>query len=542
MQKACETRFIFITGGVMSSLGKGVASASLGALLRARGFRVRLRKLDPYINVDSGTMSPYQHGEVFVTDDGAETDLDLGHYERFSGVNATKDDCVTTGKIYLEVIKKERAGDYLGQTVQIIPHITDQIKEAIKKGADDVDFVICEIGGTVGDIESLPFLEAIRQTRNEIGPSRSLFIHLALIAYLEILDELKTKPAQHSVKELQRSGIQPDILICRCERPLSQELLSKMSLFCNVPKDNVIAGTNVSNIYYATISYHEAGLDKSVCKYFGCNDTKADLSKWHQIADSIKNSTTSVKIAIVGKYIGLIDAYKSLIEALSHAGIVNSCKVDVRFIDGEKIEQDGIDTLNEFNGIIIAGGFGHRGTEGKIMAIRHARENNIPIFGICLGMQLMVIEALRNICGVIDAGSSEFGNECSPVIGLLEEWMDPVTLQKRLSSKDMGGTMRLGAYKCILQQGSKVHEIYHGSSQISERHRHRYEVNGKYENAITESGMSIVGKSDDGDLVEIIERSDHKWFIGVQYHPELKSRPFDAHPLFVSFIKTASCN
>ena len=537
MQKA---RFIFITGGVMSSLGKGIAAAALGALLRARGFKIRLRKLDPYLNVDSGTMSPYQHGEVFVTEDGAETDLDLGHYERFTGVNASREDCLTTGQLYLNVITKERRGDYLGQTIQIIPHVTDEIKQAIKKGEDKTDFIICEIGGTIGDIEGLPFLEAIRQIRNDEGTERSLFVHLAWIPYIEVLSELKTKPAQHSVKELQRAGIQPNLLVCRCERPLPLEIRKKLGLFGNIPFEDVIEARNVSNIYEAPIAYHEAGLDVQVCKYFNNNNVFPKLTEWKTIVDSMKLSQNVVKIGVIGKYTDLPDAYKSLYEALIHGGIANHVKVNVCFMEGEKLESINAfeNELSIFDGILIPGGFGKRGSEGKIKAIRYARENNIPFFGICLGMQLAIVEGMRNILGLKEANSSEFEQTACPVIALLEEWMDEGKLKRYQACLEMGGTMRLGAYRCQLDPGSGLCKIY-GLEQVSERHRHRYEVNNVYRDRFEEMGITICGTSFDKELVEAIERKDHPWFYAVQFHPEFKSRPFSPHPLFADFIKAS---
>jgi CTP synthase len=534
------TRYIFITGGVVSSLGKGLASAALGALLQARGFKVRLRKLDPYLNVDPGTMSPTQHGEVFVTDDGAETDLDLGHYERFTGVPARKTDNVTSGRIYSSVIERERRGDYLGATIQVIPHVTNAIKDFISADVGDADFILCEIGGTVGDIESLPFLEAIRQKANELGRERSMFVHLTLVPYLQAAGELKTKPTQHSVKELQSVGIQPDIILCRCERELPLSDRRKIGLFCNVPVDSVIAALDVNTIYDVPISYHERGFDVQVCKHFGIPENPApDLGRWRKIVADINNPEDNVTIAVVGKYTGVPDSYKSLAEALSHGGIVNNVSVDMRWIDSEIFEsEDAVQQLSEVEGILVPGGFGERGAMGKIAAAKFARERGIPYFGICFGMQMAVIEAARNIAGITDAGSTEFGDTPEPVVGLLTEWARDDVLEKRGIGDDMGGTMRLGAYECDLAENSLVRKIY-GADRIQERHRHRYEVNLNYRARLEAAGMVFSGVSPDGLLPEIVELPDHPWYIGVQFHPELKSKPFDPHPLFTSYIKAA---
>jgi len=533
------TRFIFITGGVVSSLGKGLASAALGALLQARGFKVRLRKLDPYINVDPGTMSPYQHGEVYVTDDGAETDLDLGHYERFTGVASRQSDNVTTGKIYSDVIAKERCGDYLGATIQVIPHITDAIKEFIVSDITDEDFVLCEIGGTVGDIEGLPFLEAIRQFRNEIGPDRTMYVHLTLVPYIPSSGELKTKPTQHSVKELLNVGIQPDLLLCRADREIPEGERRKISLFCNVREDAVITALDVKTIYSVPVSYHEEGLDNQVCRHFGLDAPAPDLTQWIKIQDRVMVPEGEVQIAIVGKYTGLMDAYKSLTEALDHGGITNNVKVHMKWMESEVFEsKDALSNLEGVHGILVPGGFGERGSEGKILAARFARERQVPYFGICFGMQMAVIEAARNMAGISGAGSTEFGNCEEPVVGLMTEWMQGNQLQQRSQGGDMGGTMRLGAYDCTLADNSRARSIY-GQSVITERHRHRYEVNTNFKDQLEKAGMRVSGMSPDGLLPEIVEIPDHPWFIGVQFHPELKSKPFDPHPLFTSFINAA---
>jgi CTP synthase len=534
------TRFIFVTGGVLSSLGKGIAAASLAALLQARGFSVRIRKLDPYINVDPGTMSPYQHGEVFVTEDGAETDLDLGHYERFTGVNASKADNITTGRIYHQVITKERRGDYLGGTVQVIPHITDEIKNFIRSGIEDLDFLICEVGGTVGDIEGLPFIEAIRQFGNEVGRARALYIHLTLMPYIASAGELKTKPSQHSVKELLGLGIQPDILLCRCDRPISEGEREKLSLFCNLPKERVIEALDVSTIYQVPLSYHEKGLDLEVCKYFGIKSTEPSLGKWKDIVHRIQQPEGKVKIAIVAKYSQLKDAYKSLIEALIHGGIANNIEPELHWFDSEELEKkDGKELLQDMDGILVPGGFGIRGSEGKIQAARYARENYIPYFGICFGLQMAVIEFARHVLHLEKAGSSEFGPCALPLVGLMKEWATQEGLERRTLESDLGGTMRLGAYPCVLQPGTRIFDIYEKVSHISERHRHRYEVDISYKNQFEAAGMLFSGISPDGKLPEIIELKDHPWFVAVQFHPELKSRPFHPHPLFISFIEAS---
>ncbi len=535
------TRFVFITGGVVSSLGKGLASAALAALLQARGFRVRLRKLDPYLNVDPGTMSPTQHGEVFVTDDGAETDLDLGHYERFTGVPARRSDNVTTGRIYTNVIEKERRGDYLGATVQVIPHVTDAIKEFVMSDIDGEDFILCEIGGTVGDIESLPFLEAIRQLGNELGPERSMFIHLTLVPFLRSAGELKTKPTQHSVKELQSVGIQPDMLLCRCEQDIPAEERRKIGLFCNVPVDNVISAPDVGTIYEVPLSYHERGMDDQLCRHFRIDETRAklNLDRWTEIVDRIKNPEGEVTIAVVGKYTNLLDSYKSLAEALDHGGIANHVRVNMNWIDSEIFEsEDAVHYLSEVEGILVPGGFGERGAEGKIAAAKFAREHNVPYFGICFGMQMAVIEAARNLAGIEKAGSTEFGPCEEPIVGLMTEWVRGNEVERRGQGDNLGGTMRLGAYECDLVDGTLVHDIY-GTDHISERHRHRYEVNINYRDCLEKAGMRFSGLSPDGVLPEIVELPTHPWYVGVQFHPELKSKPFEPHPLFTSFIRAA---
>lgn len=534
------TRFIFITGGVVSSLGKGLASAALGAALQARGFSVRLRKLDPYINVDPGTMSPYQHGEVYVTDDGAETDLDLGHYERFTCVSARQSDNVTTGRVYSEVLAKERRGDYLGATVQVIPHITDSIKDFVLNHEGDEDFMLIEIGGTVGDIESLPFLEAIRQLGNQIGRDRTLYIHLTLLPYIPTAGELKTKPTQHSVKELLSVGIQADILLCRADREIPEAERKKIALFCNVAPEAVISALDVKSIYQVPISYHEEGLDTQVCKHFGLDDApEPDLSRWREIVERVTKPEGEVTIAVVGKYVELLDAYKSLSEALTHGGIENNVKVHLKWFDAEVFErEDVVHHLDGVHGILVPGGFGERGTEGKIEAVRFARERNIPYFGICLGMQMAVIEAARNLAGISGAGSTELGEPEDPVVGLMTEWAKEGDMEKRAKDGDLGGTMRLGAYDCVIKKGSRVSEIY-GNLEVSERHRHRYEVNTAYIKPLEKAGLSFSGMSPDGVLPEIVEIPDHPWFVAVQFHPELKSRPFEPHPLFVSFIDAA---
>ena len=533
------TRFIFITGGVVSSLGKGLASAALGALLQARGFNVRLRKLDPYINVDPGTMSPYQHGEVYVTDDGAETDLDLGHYERFTGVASRQSDNVTTGRIYSDVIAKERRGDYLGATIQVIPHITDALKNFVTSNLSDEDFVLCEIGGTVGDIEGLPFLEAIRQLRNDLGRKNTMYLHLTLIPYIPTAGELKTKPTQHSVKELLSVGIQPDVLLCRSDRPIPESERRKIAQFCNVREESVITALDVETIYKVPLSYHEEGLDAQVCHHFDIDAPTPALNKWTGIASRVIKPEGEVSIAIVGKYTGLMDAYKSLSEALDHGGIANNVRVNTQWVDAEIFETG--NTLHELegvHGILVPGGFGERGSEGKIAAARFAREHNVPYFGICFGMQMAVIETARNLAKISDAGSTEFGSCKNPVVGLMTEWLKGDELHHRESGGNMGGTMRLGAYPCMLKEGSRASKIYK-NLEILERHRHRYEVNTTYQKKLEKTGMFFSGMSPDGILPEIIEIPDHPWFIGVQFHPELKSKPFDPHPLFTSFIAGA---
>ena len=533
-------RYIFITGGVVSSLGKGLGAAALAALLQARGYSVRLRKLDPYLNVDPGTMSPTQHGEVFVTDDGAETDLDLGHYERFTGVHAKRTDNVTTGRIYSDVLAKERRGDYLGATIQVIPHVTDAIKEFVLSNHDGEDFILCEIGGTVGDIESLPFLEAIRQIGNELGRDATCFLHVTLIPYIAAAGELKTKPTQHSVKELQSVGIQPDILLCRTEHPLPDDQRAKIGLFCNIRESAVVLARDVSNIYEVPLSYHNEGLDREVVRHFGLPATTPDLSAWTRICDTVANPEGEVSIAIVGKYTSLQDSYKSLGEALVHGGIANGVKVNIEWIDSELFEQEdaAVEALHHVSGILVPGGFGERGSEGKIRAVRFAREQNIPYFGICFGMQMAVLETARNRAGLTGAGSSEFGEPDIPLVGLMTEWIVGNETQQRSAADDLGGTMRLGAYECRLESGSLAKQIY-GQDVIHERHRHRYEVNIAYRDALESAGMRISGLSPDGRLPEIVERADHPWFVAVQFHPELKSKPFDPHPLFTGFVAAA---
>jgi CTP synthase len=533
-------RYIFITGGVVSSLGKGLASAALGALLQARGYRVRLRKLDPYLNVDPGTMSPYQHGEVFVTDDGAETDLDLGHYERFTGRPATRQDNITTGRIYQEILAKERRGDYLGATIQVVPHVTNAIKDFIREGNENYDFVLCEIGGTVGDIEGLPFFEAIRQLGNDLPRHHAIYIHLTLLPFVAGAGELKTKPTQHSVKELRSIGIGPDILLCRTDRPIPREERRKLGLFCNVRESAVIEARDVDNIYAVPEAYHAAGLDREVLAAFGMPpQAEPDLARWQLINERIRNPEGDVTIAIVGKYTGLKDAYKSLIEALSHGGIANKVRVNLDWIESEVFErEDPAPFLEHVDGILVPGGFGQRGSEGKIRAVQFARERQVPYFGICFGMQMAVIEAARNLCGIEDANSTEFGATREPVVGLMTEWMKGNELQLRGTSGDLGGTMRLGAYPAVLQRGSRASEIY-GATDISERHRHRYEVNTRYKDRLEQHGMRFSGMSPDGVLPEMVEYEGHPWFVGVQFHPELKSRPFAPHPLFASFVGAA---
>ncbi|MES2492036.1 MAG: CTP synthase [Pseudomonadota bacterium] len=535
-------RYIFITGGVVSSLGKGLMAASLAALLQARGFRVRIRKFDPYLNVDPGTMSPYQHGEVYVTDDGAETDLDLGHYERFTGVSARQSDNITSGRIYQQIIAKERRGDYLGATVQVIPHVTDAIKDFAQDESDDLDFVLCEIGGTVGDIEGLPFIEAIRQMRNELGRERTAFIHVTLVPYIAAAGELKTKPTQHSVRELTAMGVQPDLLLCRCEKPLPDSERAKIALFCNVRKEAVIPALDASSIYAVPLQYHAEGLDAEVLRHFGLTSPQQpELSRWADIVDRYQHPEGEVTIGVVGKYIGLQDAYKSLNEALVHGGMAHRIKVNIKWLDAEVFEQGDAEIaahLEPMHGILVPGGFGERGTEGKIASVRFARERGVPFFGICLGMQMACVEAARNTSGIAGAGSTEFGTSREPVVGIITEWMTPEGLQTRADDGDLGGTMRLGAYPALLAGNSHAASIY-GATQISERHRHRYEVNSAYRDVLEQGGLVFSGMSPDGLLPEIVERPDHPWFVGVQFHPELKSRPFEPHPLFKGFIGAA---
>mgnify|MGYP001570717158 CR=1 FL=1 len=535
-------RFIFITGGVVSSLGKGLMAASLAALLQARGYKVRIRKFDPYLNVDPGTMSPYQHGEVYVTDDGAETDLDLGHYERFTGVPSRQSDNVTSGRIYQQIIARERRGDYLGATVQVIPHVTDAIKAFARAELDDVDFVLCEIGGTVGDIESLPFIEAIRQLRTDLGRTNVVYIHVTLVPYIAAAGELKTKPTQHSVRELTSLGIQPDVLVCRCERPLPDGERAKIALFCNVSPKAVIPALDAKSIYGVPLQYHAEGLDQAVLDAFGVIDPASPrLTRWDDIMDRLNNPEGEVTIGVVGKYVGLPDAYKSLQEALVHGGIANRVKVNIRWLDAELFEQDEAEVaahLEPMHGILVPGGFGERGSEGKIASVRFARERKVPYFGICLGMQMACIEGARSLGGIANASTTEFGPTEEPVIGLISEWMSAEGLQKREAGGDLGGTMRLGAYPAKLAGNSHAASIY-GGSEVSERHRHRYEVNINYRDVLEKGGLVFSGMSPDGQLPEIVERPDHPWFVGVQFHPELKSKPFDPHPLFASFIEAA---
>jgi CTP synthase len=534
-------RFIFITGGVVSSLGKGIASAALGALLQARGYSVRLRKLDPYLNVDPGTMSPTQHGEVFVTDDGAETDLDLGHYERFTGVSAKKSDNTTTGRIYKSILEKERRGDYLGATLQVIPHVTDAIKDFVKADTDDVDFVLVEVGGTVGDIEGLPFFEAIRQLSQELGREASLFIHLTLLPYIATAGEMKTKPTQHSVKELRSIGIQPDILLCRAPMPIPPEERRKIALFCNVRPEAVIEALDAAHIYDVPLEYHARGLDQEVLRHFRIDqDTTPDLSHWNRVSETLRNPDGDVTIAIVGKYVALHDAYKSVVEALGHGGLANRTKVAIKWIPSDRFDDPNSDLseLDEVDGVLLPGGFGERGAMGKMRAAGYARRHKLPCFGICYGMQLAVVELARNLGNIPGAGTTEFGKPDYPVVGLMSEWVRGNEKEVRTKDGDLGGTMRLGAYPAILRPGSRVAQIY-GSTTISERHRHRYEVNAEVIPLLEPHGVIFSGLSPDGRLPEIVELADHPWFIGVQFHPELKSRPFDPHPLFASFIAAA---
>ncbi len=540
-------RYVFITGGVVSSLGKGLASAALGALLQARGYSVRLRKLDPYLNVDPGTMSPYQHGEVFVTDDGAETDLDLGHYERFTGVSAARSDNITTGRIYSTILEKERRGDYLGATVQVIPHVTDEIKSfvlnpALGDDGQEVDFVLVEIGGTVGDIEGLPFFEAIRQLGQDLPRGQSCFMHLTLLPFIKTAGEMKTKPTQHSVKELRSIGIQPDILLCRCEQPIPADEKRKIGLFCNVRESGVIQAMDSADIYAVPLDYHREGLDSEILAHFGIHDAPApDLSRWEEIVRRRLQPDGEVTVAIVGKYTVLKDAYKSLIEALHHGGVANNVKVNIDWVEADTFagDRDACEArLQGAHAVLVPGGFGERGAQGKIEAVRFARERNIPYFGICFGMQMAVIETARNLAGLTEASSSEFGPAREPVVGLMTEWISGNARVRRSAGGDLGGTMRLGAYAGVLTPGSRAAEIY-GGTEISERHRHRYEVNIGYREQLEAAGMHITGLSPDGILPEVVERPDHPWFVAVQYHPELKSRPFAPHPLFASFIGAA---
>jgi CTP synthase len=535
-------RYIFITGGVVSSLGKGLMAASLAALLQARGYKVRIRKFDPYLNVDPGTMSPYQHGEVYVTDDGAETDLDLGHYERFTGVSARQADNVTSGRIYQDIIARERRGDYLGATVQVIPHVTDAIKQFALDEQEDLDFILCEIGGTVGDIEGLPFMEAIRQLRNELDPRQTLSVHVTLVPYIAAAGELKTKPTQHSVRELAALGIKPDILLCRAEHEIPEGERRKIAQFCNVRPEAVIPALDASSIYSVPLQYHAEGLDEEVLKGFGIDDApELNLSRWYDVVDRHSNPEGEVTIGVVGKYVGLQDAYKSLNEALTHGGMAHRVKVNIKWIDAEIFEQSDADItaqLEPMHGILVPGGFGERGSEGKIASGRFARERGVPFFGICLGMQMACIEAARD-AGIEAASSTEFGDTQEPVVGIITEWMTQEGLEKRESGGDMGGTMRLGAYPAKLSGNSHVAQIYGGADMISERHRHRYEVNSAYIPKLESNGLTFSGMSPDGLLPEIVERGDHPWFVGVQFHPELKSRPFDPHPLFAGFIGAA---
>jgi CTP synthase len=545
------TKYIFVTGGVVSSLGKGLATAALGAVLQSHGYTVRLRKLDPYLNVDPGTMSPTQHGEVFVTDDGAETDLDLGHYERFAGVTTNKQDNITTGRVYTNVLARERRGDYLGATIQVVPHVTNEIKDFIKAAEGSADFVLIELGGTVGDIEVLPFLESIRQFRNDVGRDRVMFVHMTLLPYIAVAGEYKTKPTQHSVSQLLSYGIQPNVLMCRADRVLTDGERAKIAQFCNVPPENVVSAPDARTIYEVPITYHQEGLDRAVLKYFNMPDNKPDLSKWEKIVETALHPKGEVRIAIVGKYVSLLDSYKSLIEALHHGGIANGTKVKLQWVDAENLEKNGIDELKGAHGILVPGGFGERGTEGKIKAIKYARENKIPYFGICFGMQMAVIEASRNLGGLPKANTSEITPDNDQnIVGMMTEWLKGNELETRNAATDLGGTMRLGAYPCVLAKGSLAEKIYlplppgEGRGEgfdgtISERHRHRYEVNINFKDNFDKAGIVFSGLSPDGKLPEIIERNDHPWFIGVQFHPELKSKPFAPHPLFKSFVEAA---
>jgi len=537
-----SAKYIFVTGGVVSSLGKGLAAASIGCLLESRGLKVNLMKFDPYLNVDPGTMSPYQHGEVYVTDDGAETDLDLGHYERFTGVSSRQSDNITTGRIYRDIIAKERRGDYLGATVQVVPHVTNAIKEFALADTHGCDFVICEIGGTVGDIESLPFIESIRQLRNDLGRDQTVSVHTTLVPWIAAAGELKTKPTQHSVRELSSLGVQPEVLLCRSEKPLPESDREKIALFCNVRKEAVIPALDARNIYDVPLQYHEAGLDDEVLRAFGVTDARRpDLTRWLEIMDRLDHYESEVTIGVVGKYVGLPDAYKSLREALVHGGIANRAKVNIEWIDAEIFEHPEAEIaaeLEPLHGILVPGGFGERGSEGKIASVKFAREREIPFFGICLGMQMACIEAARNQAGISEASTTEFGDTPEPVVGMITEWMTEEGLQQRAAGGDLGGTMRLGAYPAKLDGNSVVRSIY-GTDTISERHRHRYEVNVHYRDSLEGAGLIFSGMSPDDQLPEIVERPDHPWFIGVQFHPELKSRPFEPHPLFAGFIGAA---
>ena len=534
------TRFIFITGGVVSSLGKGLSAAALGALLQGRGFRVRLRKIDPYLNVDSGTMSPYQHGEVFVTEDGAETDLDIGHYERFTNVAGKRSDSITTGRVYSTVIARERKGEYLGATVQVIPHVVDSIKEFIQADLDGEDFVLCEIGGTVGDIESLPFLEAIRELGNELGTERVMYVHLTLVPWISAAGELKTKPTQHSVKQLLSIGIQPDVLMCRCDREVPPDVRRKIAQFCNLRFEQVIPVIDVDTIYQVPIACHSEGLDEQVCRYFKLSSPAPDLGRWQKLVDSVRRPDGAVSVAVVGKYVDLIDSYKSVAEALIHGGIANGIQVSVSWIDAELLEHAAPEEhLRDQHGILVPGGIGERGSEGMIHATRFARERKIPFFGICFGMQLAVVEAARNLADLPGASSTEFRPCQDPVVGLMTEWMRDSVREKRKANGDLGGTMRLGAYTAVLEPESQISKIYGGATTIKERHRHRYEVNINYKDRLQKAGVSFSGMSPDGQLPETLEIHSHPWFIGVQFHPELKSRPFAPHPLFADFIGAA---
>ncbi len=531
-------RYIFVTGGVVSSLGKGIAASAIGALLQARGFKIRIRKLEPYLNIDPGTMSPYQHGEVFVTDDGAETDLDLGHYERFTGVDMNKNDILTSGRVYSNILTKERRGDYLGATVQIIPHVTDAIKEFVVDGTQDLDFLIIEIGGTVGDIEGLPFLEAIRQMGHELR-NNVMFVHLTLVPFIPSAGELKTKPTQHSVKTLQSLGIQPHLLLCRCDRIIPEESRKKLAQFCNVPSNCVIEALDVDSIYQIPLVFEQEGLTERILEHFRLESEASNLEKWEIIADKINSCEKTVKIAILGKYIGLQDAYKSLKEALIHAGFDNHVNIEINWIDAEDMEEKGYQhRLESLDGVVVAGGFGKRGTQGMMNTLEYARKNNLPCLGICYGMQMAILEFARNILNIHDANSSEWGENGTHLIGLLTQWMNKGIVEQRSLDDDMGGTMRLGAYECHLKEGSLARKVYQ-KPIIHERHRHRYEVNIDYKKNFEDAGLIFSGLSPDGTLPEIIELKDHPWFVGVQFHPELKSRPFDPHPLFVSLVEAS---